>query len=49
MKRKIALKARKNGLGRFLIYFIQLYSHSETAAIEVKVRIGQLWCANTVR
>ncbi len=31
-------------IGRFLVYLIHLYSHSESAAIEVKVRIGQLWC-----
>ena len=35
----------KNGLGRFLRYLIQLYSHGESAAIKVKVRIGQLWCS----
>ena len=34
----------KNGLSRFLVYLIHLYSYGESAAIEVKVRIGQLWC-----
>ena len=41
--------SKKTAIGRFSFYLIHLYSHSETAAIEVEVRIGQLWCPGVMR
>ena len=43
-KKETVAYLKKTAIGRFSFYLIHLYSHSETAAIEVKVRIGQLWC-----